>query len=51
MDEIQMLQLDSIRETIDNLIDNLQKYIESLFDYMRNQTGVPKEYMQYIEKH
>lgn len=41
MDEIQMLQLDSIQKTI----DNLQKYIESLFDYMRNQTGVSKEYM------
>lgn len=42
-----MLQIDSIQETI----DNLQKYIETLFDYMRNQTGVPKEYMQYIEKY
>lgn len=47
MDEIQLPQLDSIQETI----DNLQKYIETLFDYMRNQTGVPKEYMQHIEKH
>lgn len=43
MDEIQILQLDSIQETI----DNLQKYIESLFDHMRNQTGVPKEYIKY----
>lgn len=47
MDVIQLPQLDSIQETI----DNLQKYIETLFDYMRNQTGVPKEYMQHIENH
>lgn len=47
MDVIQLPQLDSIQETI----DNLQKYIETLFDYMRNQNGVPKEYMQHIEKH
>lgn len=47
MDVIQLPQLDSVQETI----DNLQKYIETLFDYMRNQTGVPKEYMQHIEKH
>lgn len=43
MNTIQSLQLDSIQETI----DNLQKYIETLFDYMRDQTGVPKEYMKY----
>lgn len=47
MDTIQLPQSDSIQ----NIIDNLQAYINSLLDYMRNQTGVPKEYMQHVENH
>lgn len=47
MDTIQSLQSDSIQ----NIIDDLQAYINSLLDYMRNQIGVPKEYMQHVENH
>lgn len=47
MDTIQLPQSDSIQ----NIIDDLQAYINSLLDYMRNQTGVPKEYMQHVENH
>lgn len=47
MDAIQLLQSDSAQ----NIIDDLQVYINSLLDYMRNQTGVPKEYMQHVKNH
>lgn len=47
MDTIQLPQSDSIQ----NIIDDLQAYINSLLNYMRNQTGVPKEYMQHVENH
>lgn len=47
VDAIQLLQSDSAQ----NIIDDLQAHINSLLDYMRNQTGVPKEYMQHVENH
>lgn len=43
MDENYLFQLDSIQNTV----DELQEYINSLISYIYDQTGVPKEYMKY----